>query len=420
MLLLQSKRRLILGIFIALAFLGLFYSHKFRAPKRNYSDFHCFYLAGKRVLSQENIYVLRDKEAAEFRYAPIFAVIMSGFALFNEGTADSIWFILNFSLLVISFLCIKKLVIPQKLSYRKGVFIYALTITGVIRFILHNFDTGQSNILMMSSMLIGLYYISKNRNSLGSAIFAFSVMIKYTPLIFIPYFIFKKRLKLALTTTIFILAYLVLPSLIVGFKTNLQYLKSLAPFLTQSTIFDQMTILDPKNQSLLSFFHRIFTNCILYFHAPPMPFQSLNLGGIYINFISALSGVLMYALILYGNKKIYSNNPKSLYNIDYALLLICVALFNLNAWMHNFIMLSMAYFIIIYYLTAVEFKDGVTSILLFLSYLLNILTIKSFMGKTLAYKFHFYSPVTIQALIAFFLLCRIKFCATKRSILEFK
>ncbi|MDD2689983.1 MAG: glycosyltransferase family 87 protein [Candidatus Omnitrophica bacterium] len=417
MLLLKNKRRLLLGIFIATAFLGLFSSHKLRAPKRKYSDFHCFYLAGKRALNQENIYVLRDKEAAEFRYAPIFAVIMSGFALFNEGTADSIWFILNFSLLIISLLCIKKLVIPGRLGYKKGLFIYALTIAGVMRFILHNFDTGQSNILMISSMLIGLYYISKNRSVLGSAIFAFSVMIKYTPLIFIPYFIFKRRFKLALATIIFILIYLALPSLILGFKTNLQYLKSLVPFLTQSTIFDQMTILDPKNQSLLSFFHRIFTNCILYFHAPVMPFQSLNLKGAYINLIFVLFAALMYSLILYDRKKNYSNNPKSLYNIDYALLFICVALFNLNAWVHNFILLSMAYFMLIYYLTIVKFKDSFTSILLFFSYLLNILTIKSAMGKTLAYQLHFYSPFTVQALIAFFLLLRIKFSGTKRLIL---
>ncbi len=418
MLVLKNKYRLLLGCFIAAAFLGSFYSHKLRAPKRNYSDFHCFYLAGKRVLNQENIYVLRDKETAEFRYAPIFAVIMSGFALLNEASADSIWFIINFSLLIISFLFIKKLVIPQTLGYKKGLFIYSLTIMGVIRFIFHNFDTGQSNILMMSSMLIGLYYISKEKRMLGGAIFAFSSMIKYTPLIFIPYFILKRRFKSAFTVISFILIYLALPSLVIGFKANFQYLKNLVPFLTQSTIFDQMTILDPKNQSLLSFFYRIFTNCILYFHAPAMPFHFLNLKDMHINFIFVLSAIVIYSLILYDTKKNYSNNRESVYNIDCALLLICAGLFNLNAWQHNFILLGMAYFMLIYYLTMVKFKDRLTLTFLLFSYLLNILTIKSILGKTIAYKLHFYSPFTIAALITFFLLLKIKFSKSKRLILE--
>jgi len=121
---------LIFAILI-IAFLGSFYGHKLRASKRRYSDFHCYYTAGKRILNQENIYIIKDKEAAEFRYAPIFALLMSGLALLNENDADTVWYIINFLLLTVSFILLKKLVIPKEaLDYKTGLILYTLMALG--------------------------------------------------------------------------------------------------------------------------------------------------------------------------------------------------------------------------------------------------------------------------------------------------
>lgn len=401
---------LLIAVILAVAFLGSFYAHKLRASKRRYSDFHCYYTAGKRILSKENIYVIKDKEAAEFRYAPIFALFMSIFALLDEDVSDTIWFSINFLLLIIAFILLKKLLIPQEtLNLKTSLILYALTILGVIRFIFHNFDTGQVNILILASILYGLYLISKGREEVGGAILAFSTMIKYTPLLFIPYFVLRKKLKLALVLIVFIFIYLFLPALFIGFKTNLLYLKNLVLILGKGTIFEQMTILDPKNQSLFSALHRIFTNCILYFYAPPMPFQSLNLSERSINLIFIILSLIMYLVILLRPRKNHLGE-KSLWqdNIDYALLLICIVLFNLNAWMHNYILLSPAYFILLYYLIKIGFKDRFVFILLIFSYILNIITSQPILNKTLAYKLHFYSPLTISALVVFLALLKIK------------
>lgn len=393
------NKKLFIIILIIIFFLGAFYSHKQRAPKRKYSDFHCFYVAGQRLLEQENIYVIdKAQKVAEFRYAPIFAVLMSGLTRMDEGVADTIWFILNFCLLIISFICLHKLIITQNLNYKSSLILYTLTILGVLRFILHNFDSGQSNILMMSSILIGLYYISKRREVLGGAMLAFSIMVKYTPLIFIPYFLLKRKIKLSFIIITSTVAYLILPALFIGFKTNLLYLKNLIPFLTTSSILDKITILDPKNQSLLSFFYRIFTRCLNYFHAPYMIFESLKLTDTTINLIFVVSALILYIIILLKSKRI----------IDYALLLICVALFNLNAWMHNYILLSMGYFIIVHYLIKNSFKDKFVFTFWLLSYILNIITIKSLFGKTFTYKLYFYSPFVVSALFTFIALLKIR------------
>lgn len=400
----QNHKRWLTIAILVIIFLGSLYAHKRRVLKRNYADFHCYYTTGQRLLNQEDIYIQdENKEVAEFRYAPIFAVFMSGLALLNENTADTIWYSINFFLLIISFVCLENLVSAHKLDTKSKSILYVLTTLGVIRFILHNFNAGQTNILMLSSILVGLYYIAKGREVLGGSIFAFSIMLKYTPAIFIPYFLLKRKIKLTLTIMVAALAYLVLPALFIGFKTNLIYLKNLVQFLTHSSILDKITILDPQNQSLFSLWHRFFTNCIAYFHAPPMPFQDWHVNDATINLIFILSAMILYFLVLYQPKRRYNTN------VDYALLLICAALFNLNAWMHNYIFLWLPYFVLASYLISTHFKDKIMLIFLTVSYLLSLITLKSILGKTWAYKVHFYSPHALSALIVFFLLLKIKF-----------
>ena len=403
----KKSRFLIIVLLLILACAGSLSAHKLRALKRNYADFHCYYLAGGRMLHRENIYVPRDTRAAEFRYAPIFGLIMSAFALTNEDTADTLWYLINFCLLIISFLLLKKMVIPETLSFKTGLLLYILLILGTLRLILHNFDSGQVNIIILGSTLGGLYLMRQKREALGSAIFAFSCLIKYTPLIFIPYFIFRRKFKLSLMITGFILIYLALPALCLGPKADIVYLRNLYAILTQSTILEPMTILDPKNQSLLSMWQRFFTPCIAYFHAPPMPLQALRLNPGQITSISIISAIILYGLILYFPKR--REGEAFCENIDYALLLICVILFNLNAWMHNYLLLSLGYFILLYYLLKKHFRDKVIGGLLLLSFLLNLITLKPILGKIWAYKINFYSPFTLSALLTFVALLKIKF-----------
>ena len=112
----SKKHNLLVIALIIAAFLGSFYAHKQRVHKRGYVDFHCFYTAGERLSKGENIYVLRDQKAAEFRYAPVFALLMSGLAFLNEDNADTLWYIINFCLLILSLMLLKKLVSPRSLQ----------------------------------------------------------------------------------------------------------------------------------------------------------------------------------------------------------------------------------------------------------------------------------------------------------------
>lgn len=403
-----KNKKWLAALLIAAIFTGSYFDHKGRARKRNYSDFHCFYLAGQRMLNQQDIYVVNDKTAAEFRYAPVFALIMSGLARVKEDTADTIWYTSNFLLLIACFLLIKAMVKPAGLERKAAAWMYALFGLGMIRQVIHNLSAGQTNILIMFSALLGLYLISKKRDLAGAAALAFSITIKYTPLIFIPYFILKKKFKIGLLLMFFLAVYLFLPGLFIGFKTNLHYLKGLLPFLSNSTILDPLTILDPKNQSLFSTAHRYFTNCLAYFHSGQMPFQNFGLSQSKINLIFIGLSSLIYLLIFYAPKRKNQGGAPKREIIDYALLLICVIIFNLNAWMHNYILLSLGYFIVLYHLAKSNFQDRVVLALFAFSYALSVVNLAGLLGKVISYKFLFYSPFTLSALFIYAALLRIK------------
>lgn len=365
------------------------------------------------MLAHQDIYVLRDQETAEFRYTPVVALLMSGLALLNQSAADTVWFSLNFILCIIMFVLLKKMLVREAaLSSRETFLLYALGLLGTFRFILHNLDSGQSNILMLASMISGLYYASKKRELLGAAFFAFSIMIKYTPIIFLPYFILRRKFKLAGAIICFMGIYFLLPGVFIGMKSNLQYVKAWAPFLTQSSILDETTILDSRNQSMLSLCQRSFTpGCKKYWvDSPPMPFGSFNLNQAQVKLIFIFLAVILYGLsLLKYCKKTDKKDTPFCYYVDYGLLSVCVVLFNLNAWKPTFIFLLFPYMVICYHLIKTGFKEKLLIFLLTGSYLLNISTMYSIFGKEFTNKLYFYSPLTFSALLVFVALLRIKF-----------
>jgi len=413
---LKSPKTLLIAILV-IAFFGSLYGHKFRAVSRNYSDFHCFYTTGKRALNHENLYIIHDKETAEFRYAPIYAVFMGGLALLKEGDADTLWFILNYLLLIGAFIYLRKIIAPNGMTPKAAFWFYLLTVLSLIRIIFHNFNSGQSNILMLASIIFGLYHISKKRILLGSLIFALSIMIKYTPLVFIPYFLFRRKFKTAFFITAAVAFYLFLPSLIVGFETNSMYLKNLLPFFTQSTILEQDTILTGKNQSLLSMVYRSFTDClVLYPDAPKMLLQNLGLTDAYKKLLFMVMAGLLYLAAIYKPRRKHLHQDNLMYNnIDYSILLVCVVLFNLNAWAHNFILFALPYGALIFYLIKTGFQDKFVLFAWVVSFVVNGFMTRSILGNNLSYTIYFYSPYTIAALLLFAALLKLKF---SKNIIE--
>lgn len=397
-------RKTIVSFLLIGIFLGLFIRYQHRAPKRHFCDYRVYYATGKRILQGQDIYSRPKEEITPFKYSPLFALFMAPLATFSERTSANLFFILNILCIFLIFELSKKLIFFKDLDFNQKFLTYFIVLILNFRFFLHSLDSGQVSIPMVALVILGLHFISKRHKLTGSFFIGGSVMIKYLPALFIPYFFLKKKYKLTVFIIVLILFYCLLPILFIGIERNSFYLSKWLPFIS-ATSLDKSSILDFKNQSLWSMVARLLSKD----NQCGIQVAKLNIYTILL--ITSIFCIIFYIFIIFPtNKKMLMPQLNQFYNcIDYGMLFICISLFNPNAWIHNFVSLFFPYMVIIYYLMISKFKDKVIVFFVLVSFILCSWGSEALVGDRLQGLFESYSIVTLGALFLFSALVKIKF-----------
>jgi hypothetical protein len=199
--------------------------------QKDMSDFGVCYKNGQRIIRGETLYRLSDGHL-QFKYAPVSALIYAPLALLPYETAKVIWYILEICLLFAVFWVSYKL-LPSRL---KGPwFVLGLSFLALLKFIGREIELGQVNILIIFVLIMMLRTVVKKKDVSAGILWGISLFVKPYALIFLPYFILKKRFKLIATGLIVLIVGLALPVLTFGFKGNLLVLKEWAFTLSRST-----------------------------------------------------------------------------------------------------------------------------------------------------------------------------------------
>jgi len=390
------KRKLIIYSILIVVFAGLFIRYSGRAPKRHYSDFRVYYATAQRFAEKDDIYARPDESITPFKYSPMFALLVSPLAKFSQKTASLIFFTINFLSLLLIFVISEKLICKSKLSFKQQVFLHGATILCSLRFILHSMDSGQVGIVIVALIVTGLYFLDKHKEKAAAFFIGLSVMFKYTPGIFLPYFAFRKRIKLVALIMIFIIIFCLVPALFVGIDKETEYVKSWLPFIS-NTSFDDVSLYDYKNHSLFALALRFFTK------ETPYNVSVANISFDHAMILTLILGMILYLFIAIPKKK--DDFEKS---IDYSSLFILMLLLNPNAWMHNFVALIFVYMTIFYYLIKVNFKDKLSLSLVSVSFVLNTLSSELFVGDRVEKVFEERSFLAIGTLVLLFVLLKLK------------
>jgi len=391
----MSRKRFIIFSILTIIFIALFFRYAHRAPKRNYCDFRVYYNTAQRFLAKENIYSRPEESITPFKYSPVFALITSPLALVTQKQASLIFFTINFILLI--WLCVlsKRMIVKVSIPAWQLFAFYFFPILFSSRFIFSVLDSGQITIVIFALLILGLFLLEKKKDIAASALFALAVMFKYTSIVFLPYFLIRKKIKASLGIVFFILFYCLIPAIYTGINTNLQYLKNWFPFIIETSL-DKGSWYDSKNQSLYSMVLRLFSGDSPYAHFAQLTFYQAI-------FISVGVGALIYLCIVIKRREHETKN------IDYALLLLCLALFNPNAWLANFVFFIFAYMVIIYYLISTRFINKPVLIFTILSFISSSWAAESVVGDKLQNFFESLSTVTVAALMLTGILLYLKF-----------
>lgn len=198
---------------------------------RRPGDFAGYVLVGDLALSGQDIY--RDSPPGLNTWPPFFNLLCIPFALLARPTpylARGVWLALNFVLLWTALKALVRLVYHTELRLRPATdglsFAAPEVLVPVIlcyRFILGNFDHLQVNIAIFACAIAGLYWHARRRELAAGVLLGLAAALKVFPVLFVPYFLYRRRWRVAAATTAAAATFSVSPMLIYGWPRFIDY-----------------------------------------------------------------------------------------------------------------------------------------------------------------------------------------------------
>jgi len=361
----RSYVRYIIIVFVVMTAIGLIASI---SPKRTSGDFDVYYETSQNYLARAPLYIT-NLGVKEFKYLPLFALVFSPLAMIAKVPALYLWSILNIFSLYAIFYFFYRLKLISFYRLKDLLIIFCLfSLTG--RYIFNNIKIGQANFLLCFLMVLAIYFEIKKKDFWAAVFLALSLMIKLFPLLFIIYFVLRRRFKIVGYTILLVVLFLLLPGIYSGFSLNLKYIQDWLVLLksTPARMFYSV-----KNYSLLSFFSWIFIarheGYILGYHK----IAKVITPEVY--YAWAASCLVLFGLFFYDSFFKKDKDPRIVY-LDYACLFICIPLFNPLAYLNSLIFLIIPYFFILRSL----FYAGLNKIWVAVISLLTVFSFISSMG----------------------------------------
>ncbi len=187
-----------------------------RALRGDTNDFTSYLLSADALLKGNNPY----ETGISFHYIyPLFpAFLLIPFSLIPGWFASTVWFLLNVTFFMYTYLIITKCCINKQLSfsYKLGLPLLLIIIL-MLNIIQNNFLNGQINIFVLLLCLIFFHYWKKDETIIAALFLAAAISIKLVPLIFLILVIQRRNYYLLIYTVLFSLLFtIVIPSLFLG------------------------------------------------------------------------------------------------------------------------------------------------------------------------------------------------------------
>lgn len=312
------------------------------------SDFSWYYYGAKVAAGGGNIYdndELREaartagepeeltKLGLRFTYPPFFAVLMRPFLSISHAQARVLWLFLNHCLYILAIiLCVAAL--RERVSFFEvaAVAFAALNFNPVFR----NFLYGQVNVLTFFLLAVALYAFKRKAEGPAGALLGLATMIKVTPLIFLLYFLFKRKWKVVVCAALTLILLLGISVGLLGTRPHRAYILRVMPDLAQGRG-------EGSNQSLAGFFNRLFG----YDFRGEAIFNNITLARIFSR-IGALLFLLLSFLIIRHS----TENDHLRWNLGFSLFVLTAHIISPISWDFHLVWLMLPVITLIHFLFA--------------------------------------------------------------------
>ncbi len=369
----SNKTRNILLLILVFLFFSLVYQY---FVKKDMADFGVCYQGGKRIIKGEALYRVSDGHL-QYKYSPASAVFFSIITFLPYELAKFIWYLSELIFLFLS-LIISYNILPSKQKKKGLILIFSFLV--LVKFFGREIELGQVNIFIFFLLIIMLKASLTKNDVKGGVFLGFSLIFKPYGLVFLPYFILKKRFKLIASGLGTVIIGLILPVIFYGLRGNIIVLKEWQKTLSQSTpgLIDHY-----DNASIFAFFLKI------------VPDESRELAFFFI-ICSGLLIAFSFLWMMILGKRENLTKPEVL---EYSFLFVLIPLFSPLAWYYNYLYSILT---IVFLINYIDKFPKVLKYLLIANLIIIGGSLREVLGKD-AFRFYTgYSLVVISYLIALF------------------
>ncbi len=206
-----GQRFLLLATFIGVVMHG-YHTAFVRIPLGR--DFDAHRIMGERFLGYEDVYGLAG---FGYPYMPIASMYFSLLTFFERDTALALRYSLAIACLCLAFImCYRMARAQSSTTPTAGLWMGVISTVLALQFILQDLDDGGPHLILLGILITGIYSIWQGREKIGALWIGLAIALKVTPALFLPFFLWKRRWKLAGYTTIATICWILLPVLYMG------------------------------------------------------------------------------------------------------------------------------------------------------------------------------------------------------------
>ena len=244
-----SRKILIVASAVVIALLGLLFI-------RNLIDFPVYYAAGRSLLGGRVDLYSADfavSRVMDYRYPPLFLVVLAPLWLVPYSISSYLWYLLSAVEIIGCIFIVIRTFPALRSSWR----IWILIGLGTASYFVMVLHYGNAHLLVTFLLFASLHRFLQGRAVVAGLFMALAITIKVTPILLLPYFIFKRRWKLLASVSLFLVILNLLPAAYFGVGLNNELLAGWYRHVVASQEFHEDN--GPINLSLKGQLRRHFT-----------------------------------------------------------------------------------------------------------------------------------------------------------------
>lgn len=260
----QYRKVLLAALILFVTLFGVSVLLRGAVGKPYRTDVTVFLRAAQAVELRQDIYDAKTERQWNYVYLPLLAVLLRPVAHWPLWVVVPAWYLISMAMLAGTVICTARLSARGPHVYRAAILALVLSSPAM----LNTVSRGQLGVLSLFFAILAFVLYHRQRCFLAGFLLGFAIVLKISPILFLLGFFFLERAWRVLAGVLFgfILFIFLIPSAVVGWEHNLEYLRTwfeamrlaTSQFAQQSQLWAQL--LDPyseDNQSVYSVLLRL-------------------------------------------------------------------------------------------------------------------------------------------------------------------